>query len=137
MYEAPDRYKRMVSARLPGGESLALTDGSQSDGASPLRDVQLISRAQLAPFFAAANTVAAFLIVAEWWNFVPAEWLLGWAGIVSLVNFGAMHIARNQAITHVGRSGRPVPEWQLIGDVVLRAALWLSLPLYIFPHLGA
>ena len=25
MYEAPDRYKRMVSARLPGGESLALT----------------------------------------------------------------------------------------------------------------
>ena len=59
MYEAPDRYKRMVSARLPGGESLALTDGSQSDGASPLRDVQLISRAQLAPFFAAANIVAA------------------------------------------------------------------------------
>ena len=60
MYEAPDRYKRMVSARLPGGESLALTAGEKGES-SPLRDVQLISRAQLAPFFAAANVVAAIL----------------------------------------------------------------------------
>src|SRR3982751_1162732 len=137
MYEAPDRYKRMVSARLPGGESLALTAGGANEGSSPLRDVQLISRAQLAPFFAAANAVAALLIVAELWTHVPAEWLLGWAGVVGLVNFGAMHIARTQAITYVGRSGRAVPEWQLIGDVVLRATLWLSLPLYVFPWLGA
>ncbi|MCL6684052.1 putative bifunctional diguanylate cyclase/phosphodiesterase [Sphingomonas alba] len=135
MYEAPDRYKRMVSARLPGGESLALTAGAQSEGSSPLRDVQLISRAQLAPFFAAANTVAALLIVAELWLHVPAQWLLGWAGLVGLVNFGAMHVARTQAITHVGRSGRPVPEWFLVGEVVVRASLWLSLPLYVFPWL--
>jgi hypothetical protein len=25
MYEAPDRYKRMIAARLPGGESLGLS----------------------------------------------------------------------------------------------------------------
>ena len=31
MYEAPDRYKRMVSARLPGGESLALTSPHAPD----------------------------------------------------------------------------------------------------------
>ena len=81
MYEAPDRYKRMVSARLPGGESLALTAGAQSEGSSPLRDVQLISRAQLAPFFAAANTMAALLIVAELWLHVPAlfRWTLAQA----------------------------------------------------------
>ena len=46
-----------------------------------------------------------------------------------------MHIARTQAITHVGRSGRAVPEWLLVGDVVVRALLWLSLPLYLFPSL--
>ena len=137
MYEAPDRYKRMVSARLPGGESLALTSGAESDGASPLRDVQLISRAQLAPFFAAANIVAAVLVAAALWKHVPAYWLLGWTAIVGLANFGAMHIARNQAVTHVGRSGRAVPEWQLVGDVVVRAMLWLSLPLYLFPTLDA
>ncbi len=135
MYEAPDRYKRMVSARLPGGESLALTSGGQSDDASPLRDVQLLSRAQLAPFFAAANVVAAVLVAAALWRHVPAYWLIGWTGIVGLANFGAMHMARTQAVTHVGRSGRAVPEWQLVGDVVVRASLWLSLPLYLFPNL--
>jgi diguanylate cyclase (GGDEF)-like protein/PAS domain S-box-containing protein len=135
MYEAPDRYKRMVSARLPGGESLALTSGGQSDDASPLRDVQLLSRAQLAPFFAAANIVAAVLVAAALWRHVPAYWLFGWTGIVGLANFGAMHMARTQAVTHVGRSGRAVPEWQLVGDVIVRASLWLSLPLYLFPNL--
>src|SRR5687767_12437673 len=123
MYEAPDRYKRMVSARLPGGESLALTSGSDSDGGSPLRDVQLLSRAQLAPFFAAANVVAAVLVAAALWRHVPAYWLLGWTGTVGLANLGAMHIARTQAVTHVGRSGSAVPDWQLVGDVIVRALL--------------
>ncbi len=135
MYEAPDRYKRMVSARLPGGESLALTSGGQNDGGSPLRDVQLISRAQLAPFFAGANVVAAALMVAALGNHAPLPWLIGWLVPVGLANFGAMHIARTQAVTHVGRSGHAVPDWQLIGDVVVRALLWLSLPLYFFPGL--
>jgi hypothetical protein len=135
MYEAPDRYKRMVSARLPGGESLTLTSGVQGDGGSPLRDVQLIARAQLAAFFAAANVVAAFLVAAALSAHVPSYWLLGWAGAVGLANFGAMHLARTQAVTHVGRSGRPVPEWQMVGDVAVRAFLWLSLPLYLFPTL--
>jgi len=135
MYEAPDRYKRMVSARLPGGESLALTAGERSEGGSPLRDVQLISRAQLAPFFAVANVVAAVLLVAALWHHVAVHWLLGWLAPVALANLGAMHLARTQAVTHVGRSGRAVPDWLLIGDVVARAALWLSLPLYVFPTL--
>ena len=65
MYEAPDRYKRMISARLPGGESLGLTNREGEGESSPLRDVQLISRAQLAPFFAAANIVAALMMVAD------------------------------------------------------------------------
>ncbi|HJS40441.1 MAG TPA: EAL domain-containing protein [Sphingomicrobium sp.] len=112
-----------------------MTSGSDSDGGSPLRDVQLLSRAQLAPFFAAANVVAAVLVAAALWRHVPAYWLLGWTGTVGLANLGAMHIARTQAVTHVGRSGRAVPDWQLVGDVIVRALLWLSLPLYLFPNL--
>jgi diguanylate cyclase (GGDEF)-like protein len=135
MYEAPDRYKRMVSARLPGGESLALTAGEAGDSGSPLRDVQLISRAQLAPFFACANFVAGVLLAAALWKHVAPQWLLGWLAPVALTNFGAMHMARTQAVTHVGRSGRAVPDWLLVGDVVVRALLWLSLPLYLFPTL--
>src|SRR5687767_8301451 len=42
MYEAPDRYKRMISARLPGGESLAFSSGDGEPENSPLRDAQLL-----------------------------------------------------------------------------------------------
>jgi diguanylate cyclase (GGDEF)-like protein len=134
MYEAPDRYKRMISARLPGGESLALTN--QGDGeASPLRDAQLMARAQLAPFFATANVVATLLMAATLWGKAPTPFVIGWFAAVAALNLGAMHVARNQAITHVGRSARRVPLWQLVGDVALRAAAFLSLPVYSFASL--
>ena len=68
MYEAPDRYKRLISARLPGGESAGLAASEAEDESSPLRDVQLISRAQLAPFFAAANIIAAIMMLANLWG---------------------------------------------------------------------
>jgi diguanylate cyclase (GGDEF)-like protein/PAS domain S-box-containing protein len=135
MYEAPDRYKRMISARLPGGDSVAVSNREAE--ASPLRDVQLISRAQLAPFFAAANVVAAAMVVTGIWGNASASLLLPWLGAVAIVNFGAMQLARMQSVTHVGRSGRKVPQWQMIGEVVIRAALWLSVPLYLFPSLDA
>lgn len=61
MYEAPDRYKRMIAARLPDGESVAAASAEAERLASPLKDIQLISRGQLAPFFALANLLAALL----------------------------------------------------------------------------
>ena len=135
MYEAPDRYKRLISARLPGGESAGLTSRDADDESSPLRDVQLISRAQLAPFFAAANFVAALMMAANLWDLVPTHFLAPWVLAVAGVNLGSMQLARHQSITCVGRSGRRVPLWLMVGDVALRAALWLSLPLYFFQSL--
>src|SRR5690242_21104694 len=116
MYEAPDRYKRLISARLPGGESagIAAHEAAESES-SPLRDVQLISRAQLAPFFAAANIIAALMMVASLWGSKGATWLLPWAGAVGAVNLAAMHLARTQSITCVGRSGRRVPNSLMVG----------------------
>jgi diguanylate cyclase (GGDEF)-like protein/PAS domain S-box-containing protein len=135
MYEAPDRYKRLISARLPGGESAGVAASPSDDESSPLRDVQLISRAQLAPFFAAANVVAALMMVANLWGPVSPTLLLPWVGAVALVNFLAMQLARTQSISCVGRSGRRVPKSLMIGDVLVRAAVWLSIPLYTFPAL--
>src|SRR3990170_202638 len=129
MYEAPDRYKRIISARLPGGESLGLTSRTGDGESSPLKDVQLISRAQLAPFFAAANIVAALMMAAVLGGDVAVTWLLPWCGSIAIVNLAAMQLARTQAVTHVGRSGRQVPQWLMVGDVTCRALLWLSLPL--------
>ncbi|HZB69141.1 MAG TPA: EAL domain-containing protein [Sphingomicrobium sp.] len=135
MYEAPDRYKRMISARLPGGESLGLTSRTGDGESSPLKDVQLISRAQLAPFFAAANIVAALMMAAVLGGDVAVTWLLPWCGSIAIVNLAAMQLARIQAVTHVGRSGRQVPQWLMVGDVTFRALLWLSLPLATFAKL--
>jgi len=135
MYEAPDRYRRMVAARLPDGESLGVTNRSSEGESSPLRDVQLISRAQLAPFFAAANIVAAALVAAALWGGAPAALLLPWFAGVAIANVGAMQLARTQAVTNVGRSGRRVPQWLMVGEVTARGLLWLSLPLYQFPSL--
>lgn len=137
MYEAPDRYKRMISARLPGGESLAFSSGAGSEANSPLRDAQLIARAHLAPFFAAANIVACAILIACLWNEVPLAWLAAWAGTVGLGNVLAMKLAKTQAITNVGRSGGRLPDWVMVADIGVRAAVWLSLPLYLFPSLAA
>jgi len=135
MYQAPDRYKRLISARLPGGESAGLTNRQADPDSSPLRDVQLISRAQLAPFFAAANFVAALMMSANLWGAVSSSLLLPWVVAVGGVNLVAMQIARNQSITCVGRSGRKVPMWQLSGDIAIRAGVWLSVPLYTYMKL--
>jgi len=135
MYEAPDRYKRLISARLPGGESAGLAAREAESETSPLRDVQLISRAQLAPFFAAANIVASLIMLANLWEVIAKTRLLPWAVAVAAVNLAAMQLARTQSITCVGRSGRRVPTWLLVGDIAIRAFTFLSLPLYLFPSL--
>jgi diguanylate cyclase (GGDEF)-like protein/PAS domain S-box-containing protein len=135
MYEAPDRYKRLISARLPGGESAGLAASETDSESSPLRDVQLISRAQLAPFFAAANIVAALMMAANLWGLVSPTWVVPWVGAVGAVNLAAMQLARTQSITCVGRSGRRVPMWTMVGEVACRALVWLSVPLYLFPSL--
>src|SRR5438270_4170542 len=137
MYEAPDRYKRLISARLPGGESAGLAATGDDGQSSPLRDVQLMSRAQLAPFFAAVNIIAALMMISDLWEAVSPTWLVPWLGLVAVVNLGAVQLARHQSITCVGRSGHRVPMWMLVGDVALRAAVWLSLPLYLFPHMDS
>src|SRR5690348_2751860 len=136
MYEAPDKYKRMVSARLPDGESLAFSSGNSQLENSPLRDAQLLARAELAPFFAAANIAAAAIIVTCLWNEVSVIWTAAWGGAIGLFNLIAMQMARTQAITHVGRSGQRLRDSILVGDIGLRAFLWLSLPLYVFPTLS-
>ena len=137
MYEAPDRYKRMTAARLPGGESLGLTNqDAEQEGGSHLRDIQLLSRGQLAVFFALANIIAAVVALVALGGAWPMPYLLGWVCAVTLANVLAMQLARTQAITHVGRSGRKVPPILMVGEVTLRALLWLSVPLAIFTDLS-
>ncbi len=136
MYEAPDRYKRMIAARLPDGASVAAATATEEEAPSPLKDVQLISRGEFAPFFAAANIMAAILFTAALWGSASTRLLLPWTALVGAVNFAAMRWSQGQAVTCVGRSGHPVPAWQMIGDVLVRAAVWLSLPLYLFPSLS-
>lgn len=127
----------MISARLPDGESLAFSSGKPDGGNSPLRDAQLLARGHLAPFFAIANMVAAAMVAVCLWSEASVLWLGGWAGFVAAVNLAAMQMARTQAITHVGRSGRGLSDLAMVADIAVRAIVWLSLPLYLFPNLPA
>ena len=136
MYQAPDRYKRMIAARTPDGADVGVASTKEDKGSSPLRDVQLISRAQLAPFFAIANIIGALLVPVVLHSALDPVLLLGWIGSVAAINIGAMMLAKKQAITNIGRSGRPVPTWLLMGEVLARAAVWLSLPVYVFESLS-
>jgi diguanylate cyclase (GGDEF)-like protein len=124
----------MIAARLPDGESVAAAQVS-GDAPSPLKDSQLIARGQLAPFFALANVTAALLFCAALWDAVALPLLLGWAGVVAAANFLCMQWSRNQAVTCVGRSGKPLREWLMVSDVLFRALAWLSLPIYVFAQL--
>ena len=81
-----------------------MTSRESDEGSSPLRDAQLIARGEFAPFFAAANSVAAVLMVMILFGHVATPYLVGWAAAVVAVNLGAMQLARTQAVTHVGRS---------------------------------
>ena len=79
--------------------------------------MQLISRAQLAPFFAAANIVAA-LMMSPTCGAGRQPDLAGAVGRCGhVVNLGAMQLARTQSINCVGRSGRRVPMWLMVGEV--------------------
>ena len=136
MYQAPDRYKRMISARLPDGASLGVASAVHDDQAStPLRDVQLISRAQLAPFFAAANIIAAVLFAGAMHSSVSLPLMAGWILAVVGINGFMTMLARRQAITHIGRSGKRIPHWMMLSDVAARAAIWLALPMMVFAGL--
>ncbi|WP_265530708.1 putative bifunctional diguanylate cyclase/phosphodiesterase [Sphingomicrobium marinum] len=137
MYQAPDRYKRMISARLPDGETLGVSTGNDDRSSSPLRDVQMIARSKFAPFFAAANVVGALLVAASLNHAIDTAALIGWMMVIFGVNGVTLMMARKQAITHIGRSGKRLPQWLMVGDVTLRAAIWLSLPVLVFPTLGA
>ncbi|MBB3765018.1 putative bifunctional diguanylate cyclase/phosphodiesterase [Sphingomicrobium lutaoense] len=136
MYKAPDRYKRMISARLPDGESLGVSTFADDRSSSPLRDVQLIARAQFAPLFSIANIVAALLVAAALHSALDMAQVMGWILLVASANVLSMMWARKQAVTHIGRSGRKVPMAVLVGDVVLRGLAWLSLPLFSFASLA-
>ena len=140
MYEAPDRYKRMISARLPDGEVASGSPASRSTTpALRCSDVQLISRAQFAPFFAAANIVAALIMIAALWDEVVPCWPVAAGRWPSPAPTSvAMQLARTQAVTHVGRSGQQRAAtgcWSAKSSP--RACIWLSLPLYVFTSLAA
>ena len=100
MYEAPDRYKRMIAARLPDGESAGFARDSGSES-SPLKDAQLIARGQLAPFLALTNIAAALLFCAALWGATQATWLVGWLVAVAGLNVLAMRWSQKIGRAHV------------------------------------
>ena len=76
------------------------------------------------------------MMAANLWGRCPPTWLLPWVGAV-----GARQFRRDAACAAPSRSPASAvraggcPTWLMVGEVALRAAVWLSLPLYLFPSL--
>ena len=127
MYEAPDRYKRLISARLPGGESAGLA-------VARVRERKLAAARRPADLARPARAVLRRRQYRRRADDGRQPVGLGSPRPAAAVgrspsprvNFGAMQLARTQSITCVGRSGRRVPKWLMVGEVVVRAAVWLS-----------
>ena len=88
MYEAPDRYKRLISARLPGGESAGLAsreaDESGERGSADrtlVRDV--MSKAVLCLPVEASINEAASIIVNKNVDPLPLTREGKWVGLIS------------------------------------------------------
>ena len=153
MYEAPKRMRAIVpadkaaanaSADLAeaGGRGDARADGRALGGDPRLRDgpevrnAQILSRGEFAPYFAVANIVGAVAVGYALVANTPA-WMVGaWALLVALVNVVLMRGAAEQAVTGLSRMRRRSDDTGLIAGVVARGLLWCSLPLYALPEQG-
>ena len=115
MYEAPDRYKRLVSARLPGGESAG------ARGPARPKSESIPATRRSADFSGSAR---ALLRGCEHCRrahhgrqslgAVSPTWLLPWVVAVAVVNLGAMQLARHPG-DHLRR-----PVGEASADVVSR-----------------
>ncbi|HZF42804.1 MAG TPA: EAL domain-containing protein [Sphingomonadaceae bacterium] len=138
MYEAPKRFRASESTELvasgadarddgEAGGSLRLADGPE------VRNAQLLSRGQFAPYFAAANVVGALGVGYALIDATPLWLVAGWGLLVVAVNVLLMRNAESQAVLGLSRMRRKADDTGLIVNVVGRGALWCSLPLYAFP----
>ena len=74
------------------------------------------------------------MMVANLWGVVSVDWLLPWAGAVAVRQFRRDAACPHQSITCVGRSGRRVPNWLLVGEVAVRAARVAQRSALSLPH---
>ena len=136
MYEAPDRYKRLISARLPGGESAGLAAREAEVGklAAARRPADL-ARPARALLRRRQHRRRADDGRQPVGRVVAVDWLLPWAGAVGVVNLGAMQLARTSRspASAARATGCRCGCWSAKSPSA--PSLWLSLPLYLFPTL--
>ncbi len=152
MYEAPKRFRKDASTELV----VANADARDSDTADnnvvegghlregpDVRNAQILSRGELAAFFAAANVLGAVAIGYAIFTAPPTvsavpAWMIGaWSAFVVVVNVLLMRAAQSQAIVGLSRLRRKSDDTGTIVDVVGRGILFCAFPVWVFGAQGA
>ena len=153
MYEPPSRTRnfgppsgRATPARA-GATRPALVatllsgSGSEAPGAgveaADVRNAQIRSRSDLAPFLAFANVGAGVAVAGALWDVVSPLQLGAWLLAVVAANLIAARNAISQGLVATSRVDRSGTDLPIVADAAGRALLWVSLPLYVFPGLPA
>ncbi len=140
MYEAPKRFSKEASTELVvadadarDADARAVVDHMAHLREGPdVRNAQILSRGELAPFFAVANVMGALAISYALLASTPA-WMVGaWAALVLAANFFLMRNAEAQAIIGLSRLRRKTDDTGTIIDVVGRGLLFCGFPVWMF-----
>lgn len=135
MYEAPKRFRTDASTELveAGAEArVEVDDGLRLRDGPEVRNAQLLSRGEFAPYFAAANVVGAIATGYAMVATTPLWMVAVWGVLVLALNFVLMRNAESQAVLGLSRLRRKADDKGVIINVVLRGLLWCSLPVYTF-----
>ena len=140
MYEAPRRFRAGASTRLveAGPEARADGGGAEASGVRihdgpEVRNAQILSRGEFAPYFAVANIVGALGVGYALIPGTPSWMVAAWGLLVVAVNLLLMRSAASQAVLGLSRMRRKADDTGLLVAVVGCGVLWCSLPVHVYP----
>ena len=134
MYHAPvplDAHPDAVEADESGGP-LALDSAGERLREAHLHNGQVEARAIFAPFFAVTAVLGALVVAWSLLETVRIELVVGWAALVTGANWISCRRALQVAAWAGSRTARRSSKWVAVAEAVALAALWASLPTYVF-----
>ncbi|WP_166042490.1 GGDEF and EAL domain-containing protein [Sphingosinicella sp. YJ22] len=137
MYHAPVDPESDAPETLPAeaGEPAFTDTGSERLRDAHLHNGQIEARALFAPYFAVSAAATAGMCGWAMLGAIPIHFIIGWLAVVLFVNWVACRHVMSTAAIGSSRTARPRHALFPIGEAMLLALVWASLPTYGFATL--
>ena len=135
MFNAPVSADAAASEAAPSetpDAELPYDDGNERLRRAHLHNGQAKATALFAPYFALASVGAAVLVAWAMFEQGQLQLIIPWLAAVAGGHWWAYRRAIEAGAAAGGRSARIEPTWRPVGEAVVLAAIWASLPVYAF-----